>query len=329
MKNKMKRILSGMQPSGKLHLGNYLGALENWVKLQDSYECFYMVADWHALTSNYADTSYIKENTIEMVIDWLSSGLTPEKSVIFIQSQIVEHSELHLLFSMITPLGWLQRCPTYKQKQNELKEKDLSTYGFLGYPVLQAADILIYKASYVPVGEDQIPHLELTREIARRFNSFYGKVFPEPQALLTKVPKVIGTDGKKMSKSYNNCIYLSDSPKDIEKKINLMITDPQRIHPYDKGHPEVCSVFSFHKIFNGNVKDIQNHCKQGKIGCKECKKRLSNVLVEKFSMFREQRNKWENRRNEVFDILQQGKKKAQQIAQKTMHEVREKVKIGI
>ena len=260
-------ILSGMRPTGALHLGNYFGALENWVKLQDEYECYFFVADWHALTTGYEDTSQIKNNINDLVIDWLSAGLDPEKCVIFLQSSIKEHAELHLLFSMTTPLSWLLRCPTYKDQINQLKDKNITTYGFLGYPCLQAADILIYKAGFVPVGEDQLPHLELTREIARRFNYLFGEVFPEPQAILTKAKVLPGTDGRKMSKSYGNTIALSDSPDTIRKKVSSMITDPARIRKDDPGHPEVCTVFSFHKVFNENeVPEIEQHCRGGKIG---------------------------------------------------------------
>src|ERR1700716_3101255 len=232
--NLRKRVLSGMRSTGKLHLGNYVGALDNWVRMQDSYDCFFEVADWHALTTDYADTSRVKENSLEVALDWLAAGLDPERSVIFIQSHVPAHSELHLLFSMITPLGWLERVPTYKEQRENIKDKDLGTYGFLGYPVLQSADILIYKADVVPVGEDQVAHIELTREIARRFNGFYSAkskkpLLPEPQPLLTKTPKLPGTDGRKMSKSYGNFILLSDPDVEIRKKLKTMVTDPARV----------------------------------------------------------------------------------------------------
>ena len=230
-----ERVLSGMQSSGKLHLGNLVGALRNWVRLQDQYDCFYFVADWHSLTTGYADPSTIKESTRDLLINFLAAGLDPEKCTIFIQSRILEHAELHLLLSMITPVGWLERVPTYKEKQQELKEKDLSTYGFLGYPLLQTADIIIYRAKYVPVGIDQVPHLEISREIARRFNHLYKEIFPEPEALLTEFPKVVGVDGRKMSKSYDNAIYLSDSPKEVDRKIRTMVTDPARVKKTDRG----------------------------------------------------------------------------------------------
>ena len=245
-----KRVLSGMRPTGRLHLGNFSGALENWKRLQEEYESFFFIADWHALSTDYANTSQLRDFTHEMLIDWLSAGLDPEKCTIFIQSHVPEHAELHILLSMITPLPWLERVPTYKQQQQELKEKDLSTYGFLGYPLLQSADILVYKADYVPVGIDQLPHLELTREVARRFNFLYKPVFPEPEALMTEFPKIPGTDGKKMSKSYNNAIYLSDTKDEVWEKLRTMVTDPKRIKRTDPGDPEICPVFSLHRVYS-------------------------------------------------------------------------------
>jgi len=242
-----------MRPTGKLHLGNYVGALQNWVGMQEKYECFFEVADWHALTTDYADTSQVKEGSLEAVTDWLAAGLDPEKSVIFIQSHVPAHAELHLLFSMITPLGWLERVPSYKEQQENIKGKDLTTYGFLGYPCLQAADILIYKADVVPVGEDQVAHVELTREIARRFNSFYGAskpIFPEPKSLLTPAAKLPGTDGRKMSKSYGNTILLTDPEPTVRQKLKTMVTDPARVRRTDPGNPDVCPVGDLHKIFS-------------------------------------------------------------------------------
>ncbi|ADU74599.1 tryptophan--tRNA ligase [Acetivibrio thermocellus] len=321
-------ILSGMRPTGALHLGNYFGALENWVKLQDEYECYFFVADWHALTTGYEDTSQIKNNINDLVIDWLSAGLDPEKCVIFLQSSIKEHAELHLLFSMTTPLSWLLRCPTYKDQINQLKDKNITTYGFLGYPCLQAADILIYKAGFVPVGEDQLPHLELTREIARRFNYLFGEVFPEPQAILTKAKVLPGTDGRKMSKSYGNTIALSDSPDTIRKKVSSMITDPARIRKDDPGHPEVCTVFSFHKVFNENeVPEIEQHCRGGKIGCVQCKKNLADKMVEHLEPIYEKRQKIVENPSIVKEILADGNEKARKVAQKTLEEVRKAMKI--
>src|SRR5712672_4838216 len=236
-----KRVLSGMRSTGKLHLGNYVGALENWVRMQEEYDCFFFVADWHALTTDYADTSRLKENSLEVLLDWLAAGLDPMKSVLFIQSHVPAHAELHLLLSMITPLGWLERVPTYKEQRENIKEKDLGTYGFLGYPVLQAADILIYKGDFVPVGEDQVPHVELTREVARRFNSLYSKdidVLPEPKPLLTRSPKLPGTDGRKMSKSYGNTILLTDPDPVVRQNLKTMVTDPARVRRTDPGNPD-------------------------------------------------------------------------------------------
>ena len=262
--NNRKRVLSGMRSTGKLHLGNYVGALDNWVRMQDQYECFFFVADWHALTTDYADTSKVKENSLEVLLDWLAAGLDPERCTMFIQSHVPQHAELHLLFSMITPLGWLERVPTYKEQRENITEKDLGTYGFLGYPVLQAADILIYKGDFVPVGEDQVPHVELTREIARRFNMFYNRqgksVFPEPQPLLTPAAKLPGTDGRKMSKSYGNTIMLTDPEPVVRQKLKTMVTDPARVRRTDPGNPDVCPVGDLHKIFS----DPRNHRESGR-----------------------------------------------------------------
>ena len=321
-------ILSGMRPTGALHLGNYFGALENWVKLQDDYECFFFVADWHALTTGYEDTSEVKNNINELVIDWISAGLDPEKCTIFLQSKIKEHAELHLLFSMVTPLSWLLRCPTYKDQLNQLKDKNITTYGFLGYPNLQAADILIYKAGFVPVGEDQLPHLELTREIARRFNFLFGEVFPEPQAILTKAKVLPGTDGRKMSKSYGNTIALSDSPDTIRKKVSTMVTDPARIKKDDPGHPEVCTVFSFHKVFNEvELPEVEEACRGGKIGCVQCKRNLADKMVKYFEPIHERRQKILERPEMIKEVLHEGNKKAEAKAKQTMEEVRSAMKI--
>jgi len=317
-----------MRPTGALHLGNYFGALENWIKLQDDYECFFFVADWHALTTGYEDTSEIKSNINELVIDWISAGLDPEKCTIFLQSKIKEHAELHLLFSMITPLSWLLRCPTYKDQLNQLKDKNITTYGFLGYPNLQAADILIYKAGFVPVGEDQLPHLELTREIARRFNFLFGEVFPEPQAILTKAKVLPGTDGRKMSKSYGNTIALSDNPDTIRKKVSTMVTDPARIRKDDPGHPEVCTVFSFHKVFNeSELPEIEEACRGGKIGCVQCKRNLADKMVKYFEPIHERRQKILEKPEMIKEVLHEGNKKAEEKAKKTMEEVRSAMKI--
>ncbi len=278
-----------MRPTGKLHLGNLHGALENWVELQnnDVYDCFYFVADWHALTSDYKDTSAINENIVDMVIDWLSVGLDADKSTIFIQSKIKEHAELFLILSMITPLSWLERNPTYKEMKIELKDRDLSTFGFLGYPVLQAADIIMYKAYGVPVGVDQLPHVELTREIARRFNFLYRDIFPVPEPLLTEVPKLLGVDGRKMSKSYENSIYLSDRGDILRDKVTSMFTDPQRMRKNDPGRPEICNVFAFHAIYSppAEVSEIEEDCRKAAIGCVQCKKRLAARVLEGLKLF--------------------------------------------
>jgi len=320
---KKKRALSGIQPSGKLHLGNLVGALSNWVGLQDKYDCFYFIADLHALTTGYAETGKLKENILDVGMDMLSAGLDPEKSTLFIQSDIPEHSELHLLFSMITPLSWLERVPTYKAQIEELKEKDLGTYGFLGYPVLQAADILIYKADVVPVGQDQLPHLELTREIARRFNYFYKEVFPLPKDLLTAAPVLPGLDGRKMSKSYGNTIGISDTPETVLKKINTAITDPARVKREDKGHPEICTIFAFHKIFNNaETKQISIDCSKAKIGCVECKKLIAKRLNEYLAPIYEKRRTLEKRKDYVREVFFEGGKKAQVMARQTLSEAK-------
>jgi len=318
-----KIVVSGIQPSGKLHLGNLMGALENWVKLQEKYHCYFFIADLHALTTGYDNIKKLRENIIDVAIDLLSAGLDPEKCVIFKQSDVPEHSELHLLFSMITPLPWLERIPTYKSKIEEIKDKDLGTYGFLGYPVLQAADILIYKADYVPVGEDQLPHIELTREIARRFNYFYGSVMSEPKELLTEFPVLPGLDGRKMSKSYGNTIAISDSAETIKKKVNLMITDPARIRREDKGHPDVCAVFAYHKIFNKpEVKKIEAECRSAARGCVECKKEFLNLLLDYLEPIRKRRADLAHDHKKVEGILNYGASKAKKAAASTLNEAK-------
>jgi tryptophanyl-tRNA synthetase len=320
-------ILSGMRPTGPLHIGHLFGALKNWKKLQDEgYKCFYMIADYHALSTEYSNPGKIKEYVEEIAIDFISSGLDPEKSTIFIQSLVPEHTELHLIFSMFVPLGWLERNPVYKEQVEEIYDKDLHTYGFLGYPVLQAADILIYKAELVPIGQDQIPHLELTREIARRFNYLYGYTFPEPQALLTETPKIPGIDGRKMSKSYNNAIYLKDSPEDIKNKVSKMFTDPKRIYRKDPGHPQTCPVFLYHKIFNENrVGEIENGCKNAIIGCTDCKKELGEKIVFYLSDIKKKREEIEKNKKGLWEILKKGSERAREVAKKTVIEVKEKV----
>lgn len=317
-----------MRPSGKLHLGHLFGALNNWVSLQNDYDCFYMVADWHALTTGYADTSNILADGREMVIDWLAAGIDPKKSVIFRQSDVVGHAELYLLLSMITPLGWLFRCPTYKEQLQELKDKDLHMLGFLGYPVLQAADILIYKANAVPVGEDQLPHLELTREVCRRFANFYGPVFPEPQAILTKAARVPGIDGRKMSKSYGNAITFGDEPDAIRKKVQQMFTDPTKLRANDKGHPGGCVVYAFHEIFNPDFKPREIECKEGRIGCVACKKQVADLMIAALEPIREKRRALGGEKDLVDDILAEGKKKAGAVAEATMEEVRRAVRLA-
>ena len=323
-----KRVLSGMRSTGKLHLGNYVGALDNWVHMQDEYECFFEVADWHALTTDYADTSRIKENSLEVALDWLAAGLDPEKSVIFIQSHVPAHAELHLLFSMITPLGWLERVPTYKEQRENIKDKDLGTYGFLGYPVLQSADILIYKADVVPVGEDQVAHVELTREIARRFNGFYGQrgeIFPEPQSLLTIAPKLPGTDGRKMSKSYGNTILLTDPEPVVRQKLKTMVTDPARVRRSDPGNPDVCPVGDLHKIFSdrATMEKVNTSCRSAGIGCIECKSWAADALVKLLRPMQERRKKFEENPRLAWDILEDGTERARKAAAETMDDVRE------
>jgi tryptophanyl-tRNA synthetase len=321
------RVLSGMRPTGKLHLGNYVGALDNWVRMQDEYQCFFMVADWHALTTDYADTSGIRENSLDVVLDFLAAGLDPEKSVIFIQSHVPAHAELHLLFSMITPLGWLERVPSYKEQQENIKGKDLGMYGFLGYPCLQAADILIYKADVVPVGEDQVAHVELTREIARRFNNFYGKsgdVFPEPKALLTPAAKLPGTDGRKMSKSYGNTILLTDPESVVRQKLKTMVTDPARVRRSDPGNPDVCPVGDLHKIFSSKdtMAKVNEGCRSAGIGCIECKGWAADSLVKLLDPMQARRRRFEENPGLAWDILEDGTKRARKAAGETMNEVR-------
>ncbi len=326
--NLRKRVLSGMRPTGKLHLGNYVGALENWVRMQDQYQCFFCVVDWHALTTDYADTSRVKENSLEVALDWLAAGLDPEKSVLFIQSHVPAHAELHLLLSMITPLGWLERVPTYKEQRENIRDKDLGTYGFLGYPVLQAADILMYKADVVPVGEDQVAHVELTREIARRFNGFYGKradVFPEPQSLLTPAPKLPGTDGRKMSKSYGNTILLTDPEPVVRQKLKTMVTDPARVRRSDPGNPDVCPVGDLHKIFSNRatMEKVNVGCRSAGIGCIECKSWAADALVQLLNPMQERRKKFEENPRLAWDILEAGSARARKVAAETMDGVRD------
>ncbi len=316
-----------MRPTGKLHLGNYVGALQNWVGMQDQYECYFCVVDWHALTTDYADTSKVKENSLEVVFDWLAAGLDPERSVIFMQSHVPEHAELHLLLSMITPLGWLERVPTYKEQKENIKDKDLGTYGFLGYPVLQAADILVYKGDVVPVGEDQAAHIELTREITRRFNGFYGAskpVFPEPQTLLTPAAKLPGTDGRKMSKSYGNTIMMADPEPVVRQKLKTMVTDPARVRRSDPGNPDVCPVGDLHKIFStkDTLDKVYAGCRSAGIGCIECKSWAADALVQLLNPMQERRRKFEENPKLAWDILESGTERARKTAGETMADVR-------
>jgi tryptophanyl-tRNA synthetase len=324
-----KRILSGMRPTGPLHLGNYHGALANWVRLQDEYDCFFFVADWHALTSDYEKPDLISTYRVEILLDWLSSGLDPEKSTLFIQSRIKEHAELFLILSMITPVPWLERNPTYKDQIDQLSNKDLSTFGFLGYPVLQAADIIMYKPFGVPVGVDQAPHVEITREIARRFNYFYGPVFPEPQVILTETPKLLGTDRRKMSKSYGNAIFLSDTAESVAAKVATMVTDPQRMRRSDPGNPDICNVYDFHKLYSlpEVVEEVNRRCRTADIGCVECKKRMAGYLNAFLDPIRERRRFYLERPGLVEEIITAGSDKARHTAIRTMEEVRAAVKI--
>ena len=320
-----------MRPTGRLHLGNLHGALANWVDIQnkDVYDCFYFVADWHALTSDYTNTDLIKANSLDMVVDWLSVGLDPAKSTMFIQSEVKEHAELFLILSMITPLSWLERNPTYKEMKEELSDRDISTFGFLGYPVLQAADIIMYKAYGVPVGVDQLPHVELTREIARRFNFLYKEIFPVPEPLLTEVPKLLGIDGRKMSKSYNNSIYLRDRGDVLRQKVSSMFTDPQRMRKKDPGRPEICNAFAFHQIYSpsSEVDEISDGCKKANIGCVECKKRLAQRILDSMAPIHERQDYYLNHMEDVKDIIDDGVRRASKIARLTMKQVREAVKI--
>lgn len=322
------RVLSGMRPTGKLHLGNYLGALVNWVRLQDEHECFYFVANWHALTTDADNARTIPGDTLEMVADWLAAGLDPARSTLFVQSWVPEHAELHLLFSMIVPVGWLERVPTYKEQIEQLGLESPS-YGFLGYPLLQAADILMYRPAWVPVGIDQVPHVELTREVARRFNHVFGPVFPEPQAKLTEIPKVPGTDGRKMSKSYGNAIYLSDPAETVRQKVRPMMTDPARKRRSDPGNPDVCPVFDLHRIFTPEA-DRQwaaAGCRTAGIGCLDCKDKLLEHLEPALAPIRERRQALAEKPQHLVEILRDGSQRARRVAQETMEDVRRVVSI--
>ena len=327
------RVLSGMRPTGKLHLGNYMGALANWVKLQDEYECYFFIADWHALTTDYGDTSKVAENTIDVLLDYLAAGLDPERSVLFLQSRVLQHAELYLLLGMITPLGWLERVPTYKEQQENLTGKDLSNYGFLGYPLLMASDILIYQPQFVPVGNDQTAHVELTREVARRFNQFYmldgREVLPEPKVLLTPSPKLPGTDGRKMSKSYGNTILITDAEPVVRQKLKTMVTDPARIRRTDKGDPDKCPVGDLHKVFSSGetLAKVYEGCTTAGIGCIECKSWAADALVQILTPIQERRAGFTQAQAE--EILADGSRRARARAEQTMDEVRSAMKLTL
>ena len=318
-----ERVLSGMRPTGNLHLGNYLGALANWVTLQDGYDGFFFVANWHALTTGLDGVREVPRATIEMIADWLGAGLDPQRSTMFIQSLVPEHAELHLLFSMITPVGWLERVPTYKEQVEQLGIQSPS-YGLLGYPLLQAADILMYTPRWVPVGVDQLPHVELTREVARRFNHAFGEVFPEPQAKLTEIPKVPGTDGRKMSKSYGNAIYLSDPAETVRQKVRPMVTDPARKRRSDPGNPDVCPVFDLHRIFTppADREWAATGCRTAGIGCLDCKDKLLQHMEPVLAPIRERRRQFVEKPDLIVDVLHDGSRRARRVAQATMDEVR-------
>ena len=326
----LKRVLSGMRPTGKLHIGHYFGALVNWLKMQREFDCFFFIADWHALTSDYADTSRVKEYTLDLAMDWLACGLDPVRATLFVQSHIPEHAELNLLLGMVTPLGWLYRVPSYKEQRENIKDKDLDTFGFLGYPVLQSADIVMYKANYVPVGEDQVAHVELTREIVRRFNNFYplpeGRaVFPEPEAYLTPTPRLPGLDGRKMSKSYGNAILLSEPEADMRKKIATMMTDPARARRADKGNPELCPVFDYHKVVSTPevMAWADQGCRTAGIGCLECKRAMADGLMQVLRPIQERRRQYEEQPRRAWQVLEEGDQRARRVAGATMDDVRE------
>jgi tryptophanyl-tRNA synthetase len=354
---KKGRVLSGMRPTGRLHIGHYFGALANWVKLQEDYDCFYFVADWHALTTDYADASQVARNTLEIATDWLASGLDPQKSTLFVQSRVPEHAELHLLLSMVTPLGWLERVPTYKEQLEQITGKDLHTYGFLGYPLLQTADIVLYGAEgmplYVPVGEDQVPHVEMSREVVRRFNASFApcdesmrgmpldermsrlanlkievpQILKEPVHLLTETPRLPGTDGRKMSKSYGNFVSLSEDDASVREKVRNMLTDPARKRRSDPGNPDVCPVFSWHRLFSPaeTVERVDRECRVAGIGCVDCKKEMAENLVKWIAPVRARRQEYEAHPKRVMEILDEGSGRAQKVARATMERVREAV----
>jgi tryptophanyl-tRNA synthetase len=328
--NSQQIVLSGLRPTGRVHLGNYFGAIRNWVRLQNEYRCFIFVADWHALTTDYADPSRVEDSSFEATADLLAAGLDPNTCTLFLQSAVKEHAELHLLLSMVTPLPWLERVPTFKEQQAQLVEKDLNTYGFLGYPLLQTADIIVYRADRVPVGEDQAAHLELSREIVRRFNNFYGPVFPEPQPLFTETPKVPGLDGRKMSKSYGNTIPLTASEADIRQLVSTMFTDPNRIRRKDPGNPSICNLFTFHKLFSdeATIDRVDVECRTAQIGCVDDKKLLAGIIVDALAPMRERREKIDADPSIVWDVLATGNRVARERAQETLGQVREAMKLN-
>lgn len=323
------RLLSGMRPTGSSHIGHLVGAYRNWVAMQDECDAFYCIVDWHALTTGYRDTGDLRQHTLEIATDWLAVGLDPARCTLFVQSQVPEHAELHLLLSMVVPLGWLERVPTYKEQLRELEDRDIHTYGFLGYPVLQAADILIYDAAVVPVGEDQRPHVELTREIARRFNGIYGPVLTEPQVRLTPSPRLLGTDGRKMSKSYDNVIGLAEDEGAIRSRLKTMVTDPARKRRTDPGDPEKCPVFDLHRVFSDEVTRewAAAGCRSAGIGCIECKGRLADRVVAEITPIAERRRGYAERPDEVRDVLAAGRQEAKEVAAATMERVRSAVRL--
>jgi tryptophanyl-tRNA synthetase len=328
-----KRIVSGMRPTGKLHLGHFQGAIKNWIALSQKSECYFFSADWHALTTDYSDPSKIEAATRDMFADWIACGLDPEKVTLFIQSRVKQHAELYLLLSMIAPLGWLERVPTFKEQQEQLREKDLATHGFLGYPVLQTADVAIYGADAVPVGQDQVSHLELARELVRRFNSLYGKgkpVLVEPAAYLTEVPKILGLDGRKMSKSYNNAIELGEDPESARKRIMVAVTDPARVRRTDPGHPEVCAIYYLHRAYSTpeTVTRVETECRSAGIGCVDCKKLLLTSLLPSLEQHRARRAELDRNPARIDELVQLGTRKATAVAEKTMEQVRAAMSLG-
>jgi tryptophanyl-tRNA synthetase len=324
-----KIVLSGLRPTGRIHLGNYFGAIRNWVQLQERYRCFTFIADWHALTTDYADLSHVEQATFDAVGDLIAAGLDPAKCTIFLQSEVKEHAELHLLLSMVTPVPWLERVPTYKEQQEQLAEKELNTYGFLGYPLLQTADIIIYRSDFVPVGEDQAAHLELSREVVRRFNNFYGAVFPEPQPLFTETPKVPGLDGRKMSKSYGNTIGLTETPEEIRRLVSTMFTDPARLRRKDPGNPDICNLFQFHRLFTDEETRarVDHDCRTAAIGCVDDKKLLAENMIEALAPIRARREEIDRDPSIVWDALASGNATARARARETMEQVREAMKL--